>query len=368
MKVDQMGEIERSAFSPTIIPGIYSVRLSAPIAVQYELSAGCNQRCVFCYNTWKGKKEEKSALRTLSSEKRWEVIEKIITLDVFEVILSGGEPLLIPEICEMVYKLKKSNIRTYLITNGLLLTGKLAKKLKESGLDGIQISLHGSDAQINDAITGNSGSFDKTIRGFKNAVKFFNPESVNVNMVLLKDNYHDVASVMRLVDQIKGVYFSLGFLSKTGSALSADIEITKDEILEACRVMIQNGRKTGLDVGISGGFPFCLFPPEDREKIMHLSANICDAGLNQMIIAPNGDIRPCVCLPHILGNILNDDPKEVWKNSSFLRFLQHFEHVPPICHSCDLVAICKGGCRAAAYSVYGDFNSIDPIICDQMES
>jgi len=362
MKIKQIGTLEKEAFSPTVIPDIYCIDLSMPITVQYEVSGDCNQRCIFCYNVWKGESVSTSTSITLSPEKRWQVIEKIIALDVFEVILSGGEPLFIPEICEMVFRLAEEDIKTYLITNGTLLTQDTAYRLREAGLDGIQISLHGSDAKIHEGITKIPGSFNKTITGIKNAVEFFSSESISINMVLVKNNYTNIGSMMRMLNKMGNLCFSIGFLSETGLAISADIGIRKDLILESFRTVMKISRELNMSVGISGGFPFCLFPLEEQEQVMRVSANICDAGLNQMVISSSGEIRPCVCLPQVLGNILNDDPWEIWKNAPFLQFLRRFEHIPLVCHSCDLVSVCKGGCRAAAYYSCGDFQSIDPII------
>lgn len=364
MKISQLGKLEKEAFSSTIIPGIYSVNLSAPIAVQYEISSKCNQDCVFCYNVWKEKKG--SHQTTLALSQQFEVIEKLIKLKVFEVIFSGGEPLLIPEIHKLISKLRDANIRTSLITNGKLLTEPLLYNLKEAGLDGIQISIHASNPDLYDAIVRTSGSFFKTINGIKNAVRIFKPETINANMALISQNYYEVKPLMEFLSNLGVVSFSLGFLTKTGNALSKRISVTKSQVLEAFRTMIKISRETGLEVGISGGFPICIFPQEEQKEAINMAANLCDAGLNQLVIASNGDIRPCVCLPQKLGNILQDDPSEIWHDSPFLHFLRRLEHVPPHCHNCQLVAECKGGCRAAAYCAYHNFKEIDPIIEEEV--
>lgn len=297
MKTTQIGVLEKEAFSSTVIPGINSINLSAPIAVQYELSAKCNQRCIFCYNTWKNKSVSNSILDTLPADKRWKAVDKIIASNAFEVILSGGEPLLIPEICEMVSRFSRKNIKTYLITNGILLTEQIARQLKKVGLEGVQISLHGSNAEIHEMITQTPGSFNKTINGIKNAIQFFTDKSININMVLVRKNYTDIESMIKMLNGIGRVSFSVGFLSKAGLATSADIGINRDLILESFYKGIKASKEFNVDLGISGGFPFCLFPAEEQKEIIDISANICDAGLNQLVISPNGDIRACVCLP-----------------------------------------------------------------------
>lgn len=359
MKAERIGILEEEAFRHTLIPGITCVELSAPLAVQYEINGGCNQRCLFCYNVWKGTENK---LATLPPQKRRAVVERIIELEVFEVILSGGEPLLIPELCELIKRIAQENIKIYLITNGSFLTASLAGRLKSSGLNSLQISLHGSNSKLHDFIVRKQGSFERTISGIENAIKVFTPDAVNVNMVLVDQNHKDVETLMRFLAKMGISHFSLGFLSKAGAALSKEAGIRKGQILEAFYSLTRTGQETGLDVGISGGFPMCLFPEVERDRIIELSANLCDAGLNQIVISPLGEIRACVCLPQVLGNILTDDPAVVWKKSIFLQSLQRLEHVPTECYDCDVVSMCKGGCRAAAYWVYGDFKKIDPVL------
>lgn len=360
MKLEKIGLSEQLAFSSTAISGIRSITLSAPIAVQYEVTGGCNQQCVFCYNVWKIHRSNR--IVTLSSEKRLVVIDRIISMGVFEVILSGGEPLLIPEICKMVYRLKSANITTYIVTNGLLLTESLASRLKDVGLDGIQISLHGSKPSINDAITQKPGSFVRSVDGIKNCLNVFTPGPVSVNMVITNKNWRDVKSMLSFLKRLGVECCSIGFLSKTGLALAEGIGVTKIQLLNACSAAIKESQRLGLKIGIAGGFPVCLFPKKKQKEIMGLSSNICDAGLNQLAISPAGEIRPCVCLPHVVGNILEDDPLKIWNKSHLLRSLRALRHVPSECYDCKWVFLCKGGCRAAAFNTYGNFQKIDPVI------
>lgn len=266
------------------------------------------------------------------------------------------------EIYRLISNLTDANIRSSLITNGTLLNEQLAHKLKNVGLSGMQISIHASNSKLHDIITKTSGSFDETIIGIENAIKVFSPETINVNMVLIGLNYHEVEPLMKLLSDMGVVQFSIGFLSKTGNALSENIYVNRDQILHAFHTMVGVSKESNLEIGISGGFPICVFSQEEQGQIINLSANICDAGLNQLVISPIGDIRACVCLPQILGNIFKDDPKKIWRNSSFLQFLRRLEHVPNQCYKCDLVSVCKGGCRAAAYCTYGNFKEIDPIM------
>ncbi len=89
----------------------------------------------------------------------------------------------------------------------------------------------------------------------------------------------------------------------------------------------------------------------------------CGAGRFYMSIEPNGDLYPCVFFPHDeelkLGNLLEDDFEEVWKNNPLLKTLRNKNLLDDHCGSCESKNIC-GGCRARAYTYFGDVKAPDP--------
>jgi len=88
--------------------------------------------------------------------------------------------------------------------------------------------------------------------------------------------------------------------------------------------------------------------------------NYCDAGLNQLVISPEGDIRPCVCLKENLGNIFKENIKEIWKKNKFILNIRKLRYIPDDCKSYKYLALCRGGCRASARGYSGKINSRDP--------
>ena len=92
----------RKAYSATQFPNIFYLKLKSPIEVQIELTSRCNQKCIFCYNVWKEESSSKSIKNRLSKEEHFSVIDKIIKNKIFSVIFSGGEPLLVPYLEELI--------------------------------------------------------------------------------------------------------------------------------------------------------------------------------------------------------------------------------------------------------------------------
>jgi len=361
--IKKLLEVEdfKNAYQETKLPNCRYLKIKAPLATQFELTSGCNQKCVFCYNIWKGLCSKKNSV-TLSKEKQLEVIDKIIENEIFDIVFSGGEPLLVEWLEELTKKCSNAGMHTILITNAILMTKKRAKSLRNAGLNDMQISIHHYAAEKNDKLTNVSGSFDKTITGIKNALDVFEAENVNINMVVLPETHGDVYEMAKFLHSIRVSSFSIGTPSATGEMKdNKNLVIDKNMFLLIYKQLRKAKEDFGIHVGFTGGFPLCLLP-EINDETINMVGNYCDAGLNQIVIGPDGGLRPCVCLGENLGNILNDDFKEVWSKNQFLLNIRAMEFVPKECKSCEYVSICRGGCRASAQGYFGKINAIDPLM------
>ena len=354
----------KEAYQETDLPNCKYLKIKAPLATQFELTSGCNQRCIFCYNVWKDLCSKQNSI-TLPKEKQLKIIDKIIENEIFDIIFSGGEPLLIDWLEELIKKCSEARISTTIITNAILMTKERAKKLKCAGLNDLQISIHHYTSKINNKLTGTNDSFDKSIAGIKNALEIFGIESINVNMVALPETYKDIYEMARFLHSIGVGSFSVGTPSVTGKLKeNKDLVIDKKMFLEVFNQLKRAGDDFGIHVGFTGGFPICLLPEINNDSI-RMIGNYCDAGLNQLIIGPDGDLRPCVCLSEKLGNILEDDLKKIWSNNPFLLDIRAMKFVPDKCKECHYVSLCRGGCRASAQGYFGKLNAIDPLMKDE---
>jgi len=352
------------AYQETKLPNCKYLKLKAPLTTQFELTSGCNQRCIFCYNVWKGLCSKQDSI-TLSKEKQLQIIDKVIDNEIFDIIFSGGEPLLVEWLEELIKKCSNSKMCTTIITNATLMTKERAQRLKDAGLSDLQISIHHYTPKMNDKLTKVKGSFNKGVAGIKIALEVFGAENINVNMVALPETYKDVFEMAKFLHSIGVRSFSVGTPSVTGELKEEkDLVINKEMFLEVYNQLVRAKKELGIHVGFTGGFPICLLP-EINEETIKMIGNYCDAGLNQLIIGPDGELRPCVCLSERLGNILECDLKEVWSSNPFLLDIRAMKFVPDKCKGCQYVSVCRGGCRASAQGYYGELNAIDPLMKDE---
>lgn len=354
----------KNAYQDTELPNCKYLKIKAPLATQFEVTGSCNQKCVFCYNIWKDLCSKQNSV-TLSKEKQLKVIDKIVENEIFDIIFSGGEPLLIDWLEELIKKCSDAKMNSTIITNAILISKERAKSLKKAGLNDLQISIHHYNPKINDTLTNNPGSFEKTIKGIKNALEVFGVENINVNMVALPETYNEIYKMAKFLHSIGVGSFSVGTPSVTGELKgNKKLVIDKAMFLSIYKQLRNAKEDFGIHVGFTGGFPICLLPVINDENI-GMIGNYCDAGLNQIIIGPDGELRPCVCLGEKLGNILEEDLNYIWNNNQFLLDIRRMKFVPDKCKKCEYVSVCRGGCRASAQGYYGKLNAIDPLMKEE---
>jgi len=236
----------KKAYGDTKIPNCKYLKIKSPLAVQFELTSGCNQRCIFCYNVWKGLCSENKAIK-ISKEKQLKVIDKIIENEIFDIIFSGGEPLLVDWLEDLIKKCKSSRMYTTLITNAQLMTLERAKSLKNAGLNDMQISIHHHNPKKNDELTKIKGSFNKSIEGIKNVIKVFGAEAININMVALPKTYNEVYQMAKFLHSIGVGCFSVGTPSASGEMeKDKDLVINKKMFLEVYNQLIKARKDFGM--------------------------------------------------------------------------------------------------------------------------
>jgi len=349
----------------TIIKNKLRLEVKSPIFAQYEITSKCNYNCFFCYNVWKkeGEKENKD----LPKKDQFKVIDKLAELEIFGLIISGGEPLIVPYLHEIIKKATAYKIETGIITNGSLLTKEISKKLFNSGLENIQISLHGINNATNDYITGTKNSFDKTFQGIKNALLYFDPEKINVNMVVIKKNINQMYDLAKKIKNIGVVNFSISSFDYTGKGMSAFNQApNSEEFRHIFKELLRIKKELNIFVVFSGCFPLCILKRPIDKEVIDVIGNICDAGVTQIVIDSEGNIRPCVSYPQKIGNILKDDVFDIWKNSKILQKLRRLENVPDNCKSCKNLLYCMGGCRASGMEFEKKFNGRHPLYVDNL--
>jgi radical SAM protein with 4Fe4S-binding SPASM domain len=306
--------------------------LSLPIFVFLELTPLCNNRCHGCGNVF----DRGNAAQPLASA-QWREILGRLKYHVTQVRLTGGEPLLYPELAEVLDALCQVGIGFSLFTNGRWPDPSACIALLRSMAEfsGLLISLHGATAAVHEAFTGVPGSFEETVENVRRARAVGLP--VATSTVINRHNYFQTREIVRLSRELGGHHAV--FNRYLGPPLP-DIEPTEEQLRLAAQEVdaerrLAFGRKLP-HIKFGNCIPRCFCPT---------SSTGCLAGTAYCTIDPWGNVRPCNHAPLVCGNLLEQSMEEIWHGPAMTEWRSK---IPSQCQLCEQLEACHGGCRAVA--------------------
>ena len=182
--------------------------------VWFPLQYECNNRCSWCYAP---SRITSSIDKKFNDKKEIEFVDLISRLDVKKVILIGGEPSIYPNLERVIRRISNQGIKTSMVTNGRKLANySFVQKLGDSGLISLTVSIEGSNPQVHDATTKVHGSFDETLQGIDNSIKYGFPTCTETTMS--KDNVNDLwfASTQHAIDKLGKMINKIDNLKRKG--------------------------------------------------------------------------------------------------------------------------------------------------------
>lgn len=134
--------------------------------IQIEILTGCNERCVHCYIP----NAEKNKCMLMPDKMVCSIIDQFKVLGGKNITLSGGEPLLHPDLCKMINYCTLNNLQVGVFSNLTLLDDNITSALLDSNISAVQTSLYSMNPNVHDGITKVPGSFAKTLYGINNTL------------------------------------------------------------------------------------------------------------------------------------------------------------------------------------------------------
>lgn len=319
--------------------------------VSWNTTNACNMYCAHCYRDAGCKADEE-----LSTAEAKQLLEQIARAGFKIMIFSGGEPLMRPDILELVSHARSLGLRSVFGTNGTLITEELAVQLKEAGAMGMGISLDSMDKDKHDKFRSFQGAWDGAVRGMRNCRKAGLP--FQIHTTIMDWNESEIEAITDFAVAEGAVAHHFFFLVPTGRAVSIEEESLRAEAYEATLTRIMNKQK---EVSIE-------LKPTCAPQFMRIAAQMgmklrfgrgCLAGTSYCIISPRGQVQPCAYLNVPLGDVRETPFDEIWKNNEVLQQLRTMDYKDG-CGSCEYKVKC-GGCRArAAYYNEGDYMAEEP--------
>lgn len=326
--------------------------LKAPIVVQWEVTYDCNKRCVHCYNYWRTENAKICKSSAVNKKLFDKITDDIIENQVFSVVITGGEPLLvIDELYPYIKKLHNHKVHLSFNSNLMLLDDDIAKKLFEAGIRSFLVSFPASNNELDEKITNVSESFEKTIEGIKIAKK--HGFKVITNMVVTRVNVDDIYETAKLAKSIGVDKFSINRAMKPENCDNFEkYQLTIEEYKKLPYLMKKIKDELDIEVLSVEANPLCFI--NDYKLLSEINFNkTCTAGKAFCVIDPRYNVRPCI----LISETFDGDLKEAWNKMGKYRDESTRPHE---CLDCAKKNVCDGGCKAERKHICKDVCKLDP--------
>ena len=329
----------------------------------WEVTSACNLECIHCHTG--GGKPAKDELTTDEAKK---LIDELIKINEFRILVySGGEPLLRPDIFELLHYSRKAGFINIIATNGTLVDEKVASRLREAGVVGAAVSLDSSERSVHNHIRGNSSAFQLAMRG----IDFLKKAGIflQINVTVMEYNFENIGNLVELTDKLGAGIMLIYQLIPIGRGYLIEDKAPKvNENKKLLEFLAEKQRNVSVVIEPVDDPQYWPYLMEKGNKIkgvwMKLARKVfhgCTAGRGLVYIKSNGDIWPCPFIEISAGNIRDKDFGSIWRNSEVLINLRDRENtLKGKCGKCNYIEIC-GGCRGRAMAYSGDYLAEDPL-------
>ena len=344
---------------------------TGPHIVAWESTVACNLACVHCRAT----AQTTPAPDELTTKEVYSLIDQLAEFGQPIFVISGGEPLMRPDVFEIAAYGSQRGLRVAVSPNGTLLTAEAIRNLKKAGVKRISVSIDGSTAERHDAIRRVPGAFDEAIAGLaacRQAGLAF-----QLNTTVMRQTKDDLPAVGDLAVRIGAEAWHVFMLVPTGRA-TIDDEVSPQQYEEILHEIYKMTTESPIPIRVTCGPHFMRVVAQNRRRDgqqpnlvrsgrsssghpggLDRTTRGCLAGDGYCFISYRGDVTPCGYLPLVAGNIRERPFREIYLDSPLFRALRDLGHYQGKCGACEFLRLC-GGCRARAYSLTGDYLAEEP--------
>ncbi len=343
-----------------------------PVVI-WNLIRRCNLTCKHCYSI----SADTDFPGELSTEEVFPVMDDLRAFGVPVLILSGGEPLLRPDIFEISARAKAMRFYVGLSSNGTLIDAAMADRIAQVGYDYVGISLDGIGA-THDTFRRKHGAFEASLAGMRRCRE--RGLKVGLRFTLTLDNAGELPNLLRLMmdEDIDKFYLShlvyagRGNKNRESDAAHETTRRAMDLLFDACWELLEREQPKEFVTGNNDADGVYLLRWVERrfpERATHIRAKLAAwggnaSGVNVANIDNLGNVHPDTYWWHYnLGNVRERPFSQIWPDISDPIMAGLKQRPRPLkgrCGRCPFLDVCGGNTRVRALQITGDPWEEDP--------
>jgi len=332
--------------------------LAPPYIISWNITKRCHLHCAHCYMdsavlAGEGESTEAEAL---------EIVNEIATFAPGAMlILTGGEPLLRPDIYGIISRASKKGLTVFLGTSGTEISEVTVSRLKDAGVRGVGVSMDSASARYHDAFRGRPGAWEQSIKGIENLRRA--GLAFQIQFTITEKNREELQAMIGLSLEKGAMALNIFFMVCTGRAeVMSDISASSYEavLTEIAESAVALEDRLRIRARCAPHFLRILDNRGPKNPILLGGTSGCIAGSSYMRISPEGEVTPCPYIPATKDSPRIDTKtlREIWETDEALISMRE-RCLKGRCGECSYKGLC-GGCRARALAEQKDISGADP--------
>lgn len=338
------------------------MRPHAPLSADLYITRRCNLNCIYCFadakyegNQTGGDQYDEMGLDRINS-----LIDQMAEVGIKKITLTGGEPTLRPELAEIIHRLINYGINVLLPINSHSMSDKLAQKLRDSGLEKVQVKLDAANSKTQDMLSRVRGSHKKLINGIETLKR--HSFTITTVAVVTSWNIKEIPDVIKIcanlgVSEVQPRVYTAGIWALNGRG--------GEYLNPSCEsILWLEKRIRELQENYKGIMKISSLNSSILRKKEKSEMPTCPGFISTCTILENGLVVPCEMVADfsnefIIGDVRKEPLIDIWNSEKAKRWAlrKDFQFLEP-CSSCDEFDRCKGGCPWKSFVAYGKW------VCD----
>lgn len=340
-------------------PQVEPLQVEPPLAVLAELTHRCPLRCAYCSNPL----ALDPASRELDTATWCRVLDEAADLGVIQVHFSGGEPTARKDMEQLVaHATTQAGLYVNLITSAVLLDRARLERLRDAGLQHVQIGFQDTVPDKAELISGFPGGHPKKLEVARHVTDL--GMALTVNAIVQRHNIDRVDDFIDMALDLKAGRIEIANVQYYGWALK-----NRGALMPTREQLIRMDERVHARLPeLKGRLVVDYVVPDYYAK----RPKACMGGWGRKFlnVTPSGKVLPCHAAETIPGmefdSVTERPLADIWANSAAFQRYRGTDWMPRPCRTCDQKEIDWGGCRCQALALTGTADNVDPV-CDRSD-